>query len=243
MRSLSAAHPSKIHILAIDYRGFGMSSGDPSEAGLIADGLRAVKFATEELGIPGSHIALVGQSLGTAVTFGVAEALASNGTELGAVISIAGFSKMRTLVTTYRIRGFIPVLRPLYMYPKLQSWIAEFVYESWNSAERVASLVRSSQKLNLFLVHAINDEDIPWGHVDELFLAAANATANGGLSAAAVEKGKQTVHYGGESTRYFWPKEKSQGNNIEQWVVNWGGHDKVVTSAGTSVIVARALGL
>lgn len=59
-------------VLAIDYRGFGGSSGSPSEAGLILDA-EAAYHRAETLGWEASRIVVVGQSLGT----GVATALAA----------------------------------------------------------------------------------------------------------------------------------------------------------------------
>ncbi|KAL7269156.1 hypothetical protein RUND412_008195 [Rhizina undulata] len=249
LRSLSAAHPSKIHILAIDYRGYGLSSGTPSEEGLITDGLSAVDWAIKA-GVSPDRIALVGQSLGTAVTFGVAERLATdpeNPTEVGAVVSIAGFSDMRTLILTYTIAGFFPILSPLRPYPSLQKFFSNFVLETWNSTERVKSLVRASKNLKLIILHAYNDFEIPWAHSDALFRAAASATSDEEFhepqGSIQIDKLKQRTDFGEESYRSSWPAELSKGNSIEQWVVKWGGHNQVVAGAGTSVIVAKALGL
>ncbi|KAA8908211.1 Alpha/Beta hydrolase protein [Sphaerosporella brunnea] len=251
LRSLSAAHPSKIHVLAIDYRGFGLSTGTPSEQGLINDGLSAVRFAVDQLGISPSQIALVGQSLGTAVTFGVAESLASQSPpeELGAVISIAGFSNLKELLLTYRIGGYIPILAPLRGYPKIQKWFSNFVVEPWSSVTRVASLVKNSPNLNLVLIHAKNDYEIPWIHSDLLFVHAASAarkTLEGEDTKMKISDAldaKVLTSYGHESTLATWPEEMSNGRRISQWLVRWGGHNAVVTSASTAVIVARALGL
>lgn len=249
LRSLSAADPSKIHILGIDYRGYGLSTGAPSEEGLIADGLAAVDWAINVVGLSPSRVALVGQSLGTAVAIGVAERLATdlrNPTELGAVITIAGFSNIKELVMTYAISGIIPILSPLRPYPFLQSLFAKYIYESWRSDERIVSLVKASKKLKLILLHAYNDFDIPWSHCDALFYAAANATLKDGdepLGFLEVAGLKERTDYGAESYRHRWPAARSKGNTIEQWIVTWGGHNQVVTSAGTSVIVAKALGL
>lgn len=249
LRSLSAADPSKIHIIAIDYRGFGLSSGTPSEAGLIEDGLSAVRFAVDKLGIPTSRIAVLGQSLGTAVTFGVAEALAAQKPpqELAAVISIAGFSDMRELLLTYRAGGLVPILSPLRGYIKVQNFFIKFVTESWDSINRVASLVRNSPNLNLVLIHAKYDIEIPHAHSDALFARAAN-TAQKTLGREDItvedvlaERSEKT--YGNESSVALWPEEKSNGRKISRWIVEFGGHNQVVGSAGTSVIVAKALGL
>lgn len=251
LRSLSAAHPTKIHILAVDYRGFGLSTGDPTEAGLITDGVSAVRFVVDQLGIPPSRIALVGQSLGAAVTIGVADKLAAQSppVELAAVITIAGFSSMKELLLNYRIGGYLPVLAPLRGYPKLQKWLSGHLRETWDSAARLATLVKNSPNLNLVLIHARNDYDIPWQHCDSLFVHAANAarkTIEGEDTKMKVSDALASriiTAYGNESTHAIWPEEMSNGRRISQWLVKWGGHNAVVTSAGTSVIVAKAIGL
>jgi fermentation-respiration switch protein FrsA (DUF1100 family) len=58
-------------LLALSYRGYGGSSGSPSEAGLIRDGEAAYEFAASQYGT--ARLALWGESLGT----GVAVALAA----------------------------------------------------------------------------------------------------------------------------------------------------------------------
>lgn len=248
-RSLSAADPSKIHILGIDYRGYGLSTGTPSEEGLITDGLAAVDWAINVVGLSPSRIALVGQSLGTAVTIAVAERLAThpqNPIELGAVIAIAAFSNIKDLVMTYAIGGVIPILSPLRPYPYLQNLCGKYIYDNWRSDQRTVSLVKASKSLKLILLHAYNDFDIPWSHCDALFYAAANATLSDGdepLGYLEVAQLKERTDYGAESYQQCWPGARSKGNSIEQWIVTWGGHNQVVTSAGTSIIVAKALGL
>jgi uncharacterized protein len=57
-------------LLALSYRGFGGSSGQPSEQGLINDGLAAYDFAAARY--PPRRIVLWGESLGTAVAVAVA---------------------------------------------------------------------------------------------------------------------------------------------------------------------------
>lgn len=69
-RSLTSASP-KIHVFTVDYRGFGLSTGAPTERGVAADGIALVNFVLS-LGIPPSRIVILGQSLGTAVSSAVA---------------------------------------------------------------------------------------------------------------------------------------------------------------------------
>lgn len=97
-------------MLAVDYRGFGKSTGVPSEVGLIHDGAATVNWAINVAKVPASRIVIMGHSLGTAVTSGVAEHFASRGVEFAGVILVAGFSSAPTLLSRYTAAGFIPVL-------------------------------------------------------------------------------------------------------------------------------------
>lgn len=54
----------QLNILAIDYRGYGKSSGKPSEAGLYKDGESAYDYLIETRGISAKTIVLYGKSLG-----------------------------------------------------------------------------------------------------------------------------------------------------------------------------------
>ena len=54
-------------VLLVDYRGFGKSTGSPSEAGLYIDARSTWQWMVEERGYSPSKLILVGQSLGGAV--------------------------------------------------------------------------------------------------------------------------------------------------------------------------------
>jgi fermentation-respiration switch protein FrsA (DUF1100 family) len=65
---------ANLDLFAIDYRGYGKSSGRPTEAGVIEDARLARRTYAAMAGIPESEIVLMGRSLGA----GVAVALASH---------------------------------------------------------------------------------------------------------------------------------------------------------------------
>jgi len=60
-----------VEIVAVDYRGYGLSEGFPTEAGLYQDG-RAVYDAVRDRGVPPQRIVLFGRSVGAAVAVDVA---------------------------------------------------------------------------------------------------------------------------------------------------------------------------
>jgi fermentation-respiration switch protein FrsA (DUF1100 family) len=57
-------------LVALSYRGYGGSTGSPSEAGLIADAEAAYRFALTQA--PAERIAVIGESLGTGVAVAIA---------------------------------------------------------------------------------------------------------------------------------------------------------------------------
>ena len=61
------------HVLLLDYRGYGLSEGTPSEAGVFADARAGLAHLLEERGIPERRIVLFGRSLGGAVAVDLAQ--------------------------------------------------------------------------------------------------------------------------------------------------------------------------
>ncbi|KAB1081927.1 alpha/beta hydrolase [Methylobacterium soli] len=81
-------------VLAIAYRGYAGSSGSPSEAGLIADGVAAAREAARRA--PGAPILLHGHSLGAAVAVAEAERVPHLGLYLEAPFdSLAALVRLR----------------------------------------------------------------------------------------------------------------------------------------------------
>lgn len=126
--------------------------------------------------VPSSQIVVIGQSLGTAVTSGVAEHFAMQGVEFAGVILAAGFSNLPTLLSRYSAAGFIPVLSPVRSIPPLLRLFQGFVVDKWKSDERLATLVGLTRnRLRLTLIHAKNDVEIPCSESDTLFRSAAGS--------------------------------------------------------------------
>lgn len=78
--------------LLVDYRGYGLSEGDPDEEGLYRDGRAALRHLVEELGMPPGRVAVAGHSLGSAVAAEVAA-----GAPVGAVLLTGVFRTLPEL--------------------------------------------------------------------------------------------------------------------------------------------------
>uniref|UniRef100_A0A093UXB8 Monoacylglycerol lipase ABHD12 n=1 Tax=Talaromyces marneffei PM1 TaxID=1077442 RepID=A0A093UXB8_TALMA len=150
-RALSAGQPDKSHVLTFDYRGFGHSTGSPSENGLILDALTVVDWAMNVAGIPASRIAIFAQSMGTAVSIAVSEKLAlqSPPVVFAGTVLVAPFVDCATLVSTYSVAGVIPLLAPLARFPLLFDHLRRFIRDNWLSKDRIAQYKKLDSKLDL----------------------------------------------------------------------------------------------
>lgn len=207
----------------MDYRGFGYSTGTPTEKGVILDGISTVNWALQVAKVPPERIVIIGHSLGTAVTAAVVDYFAGIGTEFAGVVLISGFSDVPRLITTYSIGGWVPILSPLKHSPALERLFTSYVVDLWPSASRLANFVRISKRVRLFIIHAMDDLEIPWLQSELLFAAAANGTTSGGMSEDLLKKMKarNTVEMGNGAFISTW--KASPEKIIRQEIVAYGG--------------------
>jgi pimeloyl-ACP methyl ester carboxylesterase len=173
--------------------------------------------------VSSDRIVILGQSLGTAVTSAVVEHYALRGIEFAGVVTIAAFTDLPNLLTSYSIAGYIPILSPLRYFPAVQKLFISYVVDKWPSATRLANFVRASKRVRLFLIHARDDYEIPCHHSDALFIAAANATIDEGMNVDLIEKMKArtTIDMGDGASITTW----KAGDNkiIRQEMLAFGG--------------------
>ncbi|UKZ90901.1 uncharacterized protein TrAFT101_005901 [Trichoderma asperellum] len=234
---------SSYHVLAVDYRGFGHSTGVPNENGLILDAATVVDWAINVAKIPPSRIVLLGHSLGTAVASGVAERYALQGVEFAGIVLVAAFSDLASMLSGYRFGGLVPALGPFAMWPAFQRLLERYIVDKWHSANRLANIVRHTRsRLRISLVHAYNDMDIPWTEDNKLFHAAASETL-GILDDDEFNSWKEsnTVRTSEKSFVTTW----KTGENIiiRQELFPWGGHNEILSFAPVSLAIIRAFNL
>ena len=243
-RALSAGQPKKIHVLTFDYRGFGRSSGTPSESGLCLDAIAVVDWATKVAGIPPSRILIFSQSLGTAVTLAISEhfALQSPPIVFAGTILVAPFVDVATLVATYRIAGSIPLLSPLARFPLLFNYLRTFIQDKWSSKDHIAQYIRANEangeKYQLTLIHAEDDYDIPSHHTEVLFWHAVNATISQGISYERFEEVKHDSRkdFGAAGSVTEW---RTTNGVIREEILRTGLHDAVMGNPVVSMAVMR----
>lgn len=246
-RALSAGSPDKIHVLTFDYRGFGRSSGWPSERGLIDDAISVVEWAMKEAKIPPSRILIYSQSLGTAVNMAVAEHYASQEkpTVFAGHILTAPFVDVATLVSTYSVAGTIPILGPLARFPTVFNYLKTFVQDKWSTKDRIAAYVKANEKngkkYRVTILHAEDDYDIPWTHTPALFWHAVNASTKKGLTYEELEhqkKGSRT-DFGPAGSVVEW---KTNHGVLREEILKYGLHDVIMGNPIVTLAVMRMFG-
>ena len=214
-----------VYVLAFDYRGFGNSTGSPTESGMITDAISVISWAMNVAGVSPDRIVLLAQSLGTAL----ATAAASYFIGLPARIEFAGlvvcaaFPDAPTVFQAYSIGGYLPILAPLRIIRFLQTWFERQFKDTWKTSNRVEALVRGSDKLMLTFIHATGDAIIPWRLTNELFYKAVGATTEEELTREEIEEKRETTQLGDGGLTYIY----RTGNKIIRTdIVRHGGKCK-----------------
>jgi pimeloyl-ACP methyl ester carboxylesterase len=286
---LGLSTPSNpVHVFALDYRGFGVSTGSPTEEGIITDAVSLLNFLTAgPLRIPPSRIVLMGQSLGTAVTAAVAERFAFGSPDPAAVqpaikdpepfagvILLASFSNIPSLIESYSFKGMTPpMLRPLMGYPRVQNWVLSHIVDHWDTAARVARLTGvgptaendsksgyGSKELDLSIIHALDDVEIPWYEGRRVWAAAIGEKQEGAPGSLVYEhkevKGPGEVRTWENKSpsdpnvvkRVRWERVGYGGmyRGFEPLIVlltlffSFAGHNRVATFSVTALAILRA---
>ncbi len=136
-----------ISTFIFDYRGYGRSQGQPSEAGLYQDGRAAYDFITGELAVAPKQLVAFGRSLGGAIAI---ELAVDPQYPLAGLIVESSFTSLSDLAAIF--------------FPQLPPQRLSGQYES---------LAKISQiPVPLLLVHGQRDELIPFTQAQQLYEAA-----------------------------------------------------------------------
>ncbi|OCH91092.1 alpha/beta-hydrolase [Obba rivulosa] len=145
------------NVFAVDYRGFGDSTGTPSESGLSEDAYAAWNWLMSQ-GAQPENVLIVGHSLGTGVSSLLATRLAKEGIKPRGIALLAPFTSLATLLETYDIRG-IPILQPLQSFAFGRKLLKRLLYHEFDTLSRVKDF-----HVPTFIAHATDDVEIPHAH-------------------------------------------------------------------------------
>lgn len=167
--SLQIFHELGVDVLIIDYRGYGRSSGKPSEAGLYRDASAAWDWLTGDRGIAGEDIIVFGRSLGAAVA-----------SELATRVDAAG------LVVESAFTSVPDIGAELYWWLPVR-WLSRLDFDTARYLART--------ELPVLVVHSTEDEIIPFPHGRRLYEMAGDRAAllelQGGHNTGFLESGQR----------------------------------------------------
>lgn len=132
-----------LSILIVDYRGYGLSEGKPSEQGTYLDAEAAWRYLAEARSIAPNEIIVYGRSLGGSIA-----AYLASGKPTGGVILDSTFTSLPELASE--------------LYPYLPArWLSRFRYPTGRFLERIEKPV--------LILHGREDALIPPHHAEKLF--------------------------------------------------------------------------
>jgi pimeloyl-ACP methyl ester carboxylesterase len=149
VENLRVFHQLGWRTLIVSYRGYGLSTGRPDEAGTYRDATAAWRHLTATLGVPSSRIVAYGESLGG----GVASWLAVNHPVAG-LVTMAAFTSIPDL--GQELYPFIPVRA-----------LARFRYDNRGNMAQL--------KVPVLIIHSQDDELVRFAHAQRLLAAAEGA--------------------------------------------------------------------
>lgn len=139
-----------VSVLIIDYRGYGLSEGRPSEKGIYMDAEAAFEYLIDELGLEAErNVVLLGRSLGV----GVAVEMATRHRVRGVVLE-SGFTSIKEMADASG--SPLPISLVLTLF--------EARYDSISKIGRVESPV--------MILHGDRDDTVPYWMAEKLYAAA-----------------------------------------------------------------------
>lgn len=145
LETLTLLHGLRFNVLIFDYRGYGRSTGKPTEDNTYEDASLALAYLLSEKGESPSRIVLMGRSLGAAVAVHLAAKFSP-----AALIIESGFTSVPDLGKR--------------IYPFLPRFLARIRYDSMS---RIAAI-----KCPILVAHSPDDEIIPYAMGRKLYEAA-----------------------------------------------------------------------
>ena len=146
LEKLAMYHQLGLAVFIIDYRGYGLSQGRPSEPGTYLDAEAAWNYLTKDKAVPENRIILYGESLGGAVATWLATQH-----KPGALILESSFTSVMDMGRHYY--PYLPI-----------RWISRIKYPTLDRIKQVHA--------PLLIIHSLTDDIVPYAQGKKLFESA-----------------------------------------------------------------------
>ncbi|KAK8124760.1 BEM46 family protein [Apiospora kogelbergensis] len=144
------------NVFMLEYRGYGLSTGEPDEKGLMLDAQTALDYLRDRAETRGHKLIVYGQSLGGAVSIKLVSKNQSRGDVVGLILENT-FLSMRSLIPS--------VIPPA-------KYLTYLCHQVWPS-EAVIPLIT---EVPILFLSGLQDEIVPPAHMRKLFELAATPT-------------------------------------------------------------------
>ena len=144
--------PFNAHVVSFDYRGFGDSTGWPTEKGLYDDAKNVFAWLVETLAVEPQNIVVYGHSLGTGVTVGTVKDLCRDSECPGAIILESPFTSIADVV-----HGFVP-------FPGVKRFLDGVLHHPFKSVDQIQHV-----DCPVFIAHGNRDRIIASSHGYHLY--------------------------------------------------------------------------
>ncbi|KAF1845839.1 alpha/beta-hydrolase [Cucurbitaria berberidis CBS 394.84] len=138
----------RCNVLMLQYRGYGLSSGNPNEKGLMIDAQTGLEYIRQRHELRGTKIVVYGQSIGGAVAIGLV-ARNQKQDDIAALVLENTFTSIRKLIPT----AFPPA-----------RFLAPLCHQVWPSEETLPQIT-----IPILFLSGLKDEIIPPSHMVKLF--------------------------------------------------------------------------
>jgi len=155
----------RCNILMLQYRGYGLSSGNPNEKGLMIDAQTGLDYIRQRHELRNTRIVVYGQSIGGAVAVGLVARNQKHGDIAGIVLENTFTSLKKLIPRSVVINGYRKhPLTPSSAFPPAR-FLAPLCHQIWPTE---ATLPKITGVPILFL-SGLKDEIIPPSHMKRLF--------------------------------------------------------------------------
>jgi len=215
-RSISAHDPEHMYVLSFDYRGFGRSTGHPTEDGLVTDAISVIEWARKELQVPYNRILLLSQSLGTAVASAALRHFTSepDRPSFAGLMMCAPFTNMADAFMHYKLFLGVELLAPLQFMRPLRAWFIHTLADKWSTAQDMKSIMSSYDSLKLTFVHCTTDDMLPAQMTHQLVATASEMLKDLG------ETSETRLNFGNGGSIQEW---RLGNRRLRKVMLNYGG--------------------
>ncbi|KAJ3758694.1 Alpha/Beta hydrolase protein [Lentinula raphanica] len=190
----------RCNVLGVEYRGYGESTGTPSENGLAIDAVTALEFVRGDPRLRNTPVILYGQSIGGAVSIDLASRFPG---EISGLILENTFLSLRLLVP-----HVLPLLGPF-------RWLC---HQRWESAGKEYKGI--PREMNVLLLSGQSDTLVPPKHMKylrKIFSARPHTRRTLGLSPLSIsQEGKNEDEVNEERTQFILFPEGTHNNTTAQ---------------------------